>query len=68
MLHPNPDILPSSPGLGPGHVVVPHDCVIARPVRLDALAMAMYVRPEHFSYVKLLGRSTLHYAEQVGSV
>ena len=48
-------------------IIVPHDCVIARPVNLDAVATAMHKHPGQISYVKIVGRSTLNYAEAVQS-
>ena len=44
-------------------IIVPHDCVIARPARLDAVAAVMHAHPERVSYVKLVGPSTAMYAE-----
>ena len=51
-------------------LVVPHDCLIARPVKLGAAASAMHVslggsEAERIKYVKLVGRSTQNYAEAV---
>lgn len=46
-------------------IIVPHDCVIARPVRLDAVAAAMHANPQKLCYVKLVGRSTCTYADAV---
>ena len=44
-------------------IIVPHDCVVARPLRLDALATAMAAQPHRLKYVKLLGASTATYAQ-----
>ena len=46
-------------------LIVPHDCVIARPVRLEAVAGAMQAHPERIHYAKLLGPSTTKYADAV---
>ena len=52
-----------------GHVctplvlIVPHDCIIARPVSIDALAAAMVTQSASLRYVKLVGSSTANYAE-----
>ena len=43
-------------------LIVPHDCLIARPVRLEALATAMHAHPRRVRYVKLVGTSTANYA------
>ena len=54
-----------------GHVttpfvlIVPHDCVIARPVPLRRLAAAMEASDSSVRYVKLLGQSTLTYVQAV---
>ena len=37
-------------------LIVPHDCLIARPVRLDAIAAAVHAQPDRLRYIKLLGR------------
>jgi hypothetical protein len=46
-------------------IIVPHDCVIARPVRLDAVANVMHANPHRVRYVKLVGASTANYADAV---
>lgn len=54
-----------------GHVstplvlVVPHDCVIARPLQLETVAAAMHARLDRMNYIKLAGPSTATYAEAV---
>jgi hypothetical protein len=46
-------------------LIVPHDCVIARPVRLAAVAGAMQAHPDRIHYAKLVGPSTTKYADAV---
>ena len=46
-------------------LIIPHDCVIARPLKLADLVAAMHGQPERIRYVKLPGRSTAHYADAV---
>ena len=50
-------------------LVVPHDCILARNVTegLCSVAMAMASNPSELNYVKLLGVSTLKYAESARS-
>ena len=43
-------------------IIVPHDCVIARPLALGPVLSKMHAQPERISYVKLVGRSTANYA------
>ena len=48
-------------------IIVPHDCVISRPVKLDAVAEMMHAHPQQINYVKLTGPSTATYADKVFS-
>jgi hypothetical protein len=48
-------------------IIVPHDCVLARPVPLRDVVRSMAGSAGAVRYVKLLGRSTLTYANRVAS-
>jgi hypothetical protein len=46
-------------------IIVPHDCIIARPVRVDAVAAVMNRHQSRISYVKFVGRSMANYVDAV---
>lgn len=46
-------------------MIVPHDCILARTVPLEEVVRAMHAHPDVIHYLKLLGRSTANYAEEV---
>ena len=48
-------------------LIVPHDCVIAREIALAPLLRTMAARTDALRYVKLVGQSTLHYADACAS-
>jgi hypothetical protein len=48
-------------------MIVPHDCVIAREIALAPLLRTMAARTDALRYVKLVGQSTLHYADACAS-
>lgn len=48
-------------------IIVPHDCIIARPLLLSEVASAMHAHPGRLNYVKLAGPSMANYVETVRS-